>query len=147
MFDNNLAYVNKQFSNKFEVINFLCKKAYEAGKLTEIKKFECSVLKREDEFSTAIGYEVAIPHGSSDTVNESFVAVATLKENMKWGEEKVKMIFMIGVPESKRTMEHLKILAWLSKNLMHEDFREKIVHAEDESQLYSYLKDLEKIGG
>ncbi|MFR8569062.1 MAG: PTS sugar transporter subunit IIA [Longicatena caecimuris] len=53
------------------------------------------------------------------------------------------MIFLIGVPENKRTKEHLQILAWLSRNLMHQEFREDILHAENEQQLFNCLKKLE----
>lgn len=103
-----------------------------------------SVLQREAEFSTAVGYEVAIPHGASDDVTESFVAVSTIENPILWGEESVRMIFMIGVPEHKRTKEHLQILAWLSRNLMHDDFRSNIINATTKTQLFECLSRLEQ---
>lgn len=144
MFDKQLTFVENNFTDKFQAIDFLVQAAKKAGKLTNYDSYKKSVLKREEEFSTAIGYGVAIPHGSCDDVKESFVAVATLKGNMQWGEETVQMIFMIGVPESKRTKEHLQILAWLSKNLMHEDFRNSIVSAKDKVELFNCLNKLER---
>lgn len=147
MFENELIFIQESFDTKMDAIEFMIKEAYGIGKLSEIKDYRESVLKREDEFSTAIGYEVAIPHGFSDHVKEPFVVVVTLKEVMEWDNEKVKMIFMIGVPKSKRTIEHLKILAWLSKNLMHEDFRKMIALSKDKETLYKCLKKLETEGG
>ena len=147
MFDKKLAFVNKSFSDKWEAIQFLIDQAKEGGKLLDDEDYKTSVLKREEEYSTAVGYGIAIPHGSSEGVNESFVAVATLKEEMLWGDEKVNMIFMIGVPQQKREMDHLKILAWLSKNLMHNEFRSEVLNAEDEMRLYNCLSKLENLGG
>lgn len=54
------------------------------------------------------------------------------------------MIFMIGVPEHKRTREHLQILAWLSRNLMHDEFRSSVVNAGNETQLFECLSRLEQ---
>lgn len=143
MFEKELVFTNMEFNNKWEVIEFLTTKAAENEKLIKSEIFEKAVIQREDEFSTAVGYEVAIPHGSSDTVKESFVAVCLLKKVMPWDNEEVRMIFMIGVPESRRTQEHLKILAWLSRSLMREEFRKQVMEAKDSYSLYNYLHVLE----
>ena len=39
-----------------------------------------AVLKREKEYSAALGYEVAIPHEQSDTVKDPFVVFGRVKE-------------------------------------------------------------------
>ena len=143
MFDQQLTFVKKQFQTKIEAIDFLIQKAIESKKVIGGEAYKQSVCQREEEFSTAVGYDIAIPHGSSQDVQESFVAVATLEAPLHWGDELVKMIFLIGVPENKRTKEHLQILAWLSRNLMHQEFREDILHAENEQQLFNCLKKLE----
>lgn len=144
MFDKQLTFVNKTFKDKADAINFLIHEAVAAGKLNGGEAYRKSVLQREEEFSTAVGYEVAIPHGSSDDVTESFVAVSTVKKPILWGEESIRMIFMIGVPEHKRTREHLQILAWLSRNLMHDEFRNSVVNAGNEIQLFECLSRLEQ---
>ena len=91
MFDKQLTFVNKTFKDKADAINFLIHEAAAAGKLNGGEAYRKSVLQREEEFSTAVGYEVAIPHGSSDDVTESFVAVSTVKKPILWGEESVRM--------------------------------------------------------
>ena len=145
MFDEQLTFVNKTFKDKLDAIDFLIQEAKAAGKITGGETYKNSVLQREAEFSTAVGYEVAIPHGASDDVTESFVAVSTIENPILWGEESVRMIFMIGVPEHKRTKEHLQILAWLSRNLMHDDFRSNIINATTETQLFECLSRLEQL--
>ena len=132
MFDQQLTFVKKQFQTKMEAIDFLIQKAIESKKVIGGEAYKQSVCQREEEFSTAVGYDIAIPHGSSQDVQESFVAVATLEAPLHWGDELVKMIFLIGVPENKRTKEHL-----------HQEFREDILHAENEQQLFNCLKKLE----
>ena len=53
-------------------------------------------------------------------------------------------MMMIGVPADKGSTQHLKILAELSKNLMHEDFREKFLNTKSPDESYELLKSIEK---
>ena len=59
--------------DKETIISTLAKKAFDQGRLENQQEYIDAVLKREKEYSTALGYEVAIPHGQSDTVKDPFV--------------------------------------------------------------------------
>ena len=84
MFDQKLIFTGEKFSIKDEVIQYLANKAQEVGKLDSCESYIAAVKKREQEFSTAIGYGVAIPHGSDGawlqyivvTVVSTFVVMA-----------------------------------------------------------------------
>jgi len=112
-------------NDKVEIIQYLASIANNTNRITDIEPFVQSVLHRESEFSTGVGYGVAIPHGKSSVVNEAFVLFCRV-DDVDWNSldgTSVNMVFMIGVPEQDTTNEHLKILALLSRKLMKEDFR------------------------
>ena len=103
MFTKEIVNVSdQQFQDKREVISYLADLADKAGKITDKKSYVEAVLKREEVVSTAIGYSVAIPHGESDAVKDTFVACLKLNHPLQWDEEQVNLIFMIGVPLASR---------------------------------------------
>ncbi|WP_068614441.1 BglG family transcription antiterminator [Paenibacillus tuaregi] len=61
-----------------------------------------SALAREKLSSTTIGGGVAIPHGSPELIRESAIAIATLKQPLIWGTEKVQLVFMLAVQNDER---------------------------------------------
>ena len=56
-------------------------------------------------------------------------------------EKPSHLFFLIIVPEESHD-EHLKLLAQLSRNLVHDDFRNNLLGAENETEI---MKILEKI--
>ncbi len=47
---------------------------------------------RERMSATTIGAGIAIPHGHPDLIHQSAIAIATLREPIEWGEEKVSLV-------------------------------------------------------
>lgn len=91
-----------------------------------------AVLHREEEFSTGIGFQVAIPHAKSKFVKKASIAYARSKNGVQWPTEDgldPKMIFLIAVPDTVSN-EHLKLLAQIARKIIHEDVRERILNAE-----------------
>jgi len=142
-FDKNIVETNQKYSSKEDAIYTLSCKAMKAKKLISCEDYIHSVYEREEEYSTAIGYGVAIPHGCSNDVIESFVAVATLESPLKWDENLVDMIFMIGLEPNRRSQDHLKILSSLSRYLVHEDFRKEVKLARNNIELMQILYQIE----
>ncbi len=122
----NLVHLNLDASTKEEALAKLAKQAADNGKVNDEATYIDAVLKREEEFSTAVGFGVAIPHGKSDAVNEPFFMYASV-DGVDWNAmdgNPVDMVFLIGVPMSDAGSTHLKILAALSRKLMKEPFRD-----------------------
>jgi len=133
-------------NTKEDVLNYCIDLANKHGKLNNCDTYKEAVLKREEEFSTALGYLVAIPHGQSDAVNEPFVVVINTKEEFRWderSENKVKLVFLIGVPMKNREKNHLEILANISRNLMDDVFRQKLIDSKSAEEAYSVLSQME----
>lgn len=113
---------------KEDILKELAGIADQQGKLESQEGFISAVLKREEEYSTAVGFGVAIPHGKSAAVKEPFLMFAKF-DAVDWkalDDEPVEMLFLIGVPEADAGSTHLTILAKLSRKLMKKDFREQL---------------------
>lgn len=95
IFDESLVYLNRNFSNKTEVIEFICKELIKKN-IVE-KEYLQSVLNREKITSTEVGSGVSIPHGEPSLVRSTRLALVTLKEPIIWGEAKVDIIFLISI--------------------------------------------------
>ena len=147
MISKELIKTQVNLTSKEDILNACIEMAYQEGKLNDRAAYKAAVLKREEEFSTALGYLVAIPHGQSDSVNEPWVVVMNTKESFKWderSENEVKLIFLIGVPMKNREKAHLEILANISRNLMDDEFRERMINVNSDEEAYKILKKMEK---
>lgn len=142
MIKKELVFVNEAVENQAAAIQ---KIAHQAALLHLVENEEIyldAIYHREEEFSTAVGFGVAIPHGMSDTVQEAFVGFMKPQHVILWGTEQkeVNLIFMIGVPESRKNVIHLKLISQISKNLMKQEFREKLLSCKNNEEAFHYLE-------
>ncbi len=140
-----LIVLNLPAKSKAEAIQMLAEKAAAAGRVSDIDGYRDAVLHRESEYSTGMGFGVAIPHGKTNAVTEPLLMYATV-ESMDWQSldgNPIDIIFMIGVPEDNAGDVHLRILANLSRRLMKEDFRTNLRAAQSPAAVLQVLKDYE----
>lgn len=142
MIKKELVFVDEDIDTQEAVIEQLAHQALQLQLLEDEALFTKAVYRREQEFSTAVGFGVAIPHGMSDAVIDAFVGFVKPKQPILWGEDKkeVQLIFLIGVPESKKNVIHLKLISQISKNLMKQEFREKLMACNDSDEAFQYLE-------
>lgn len=104
--------------------------------------FKQAILAREQESSTGIGMNIAIPHGKSDAVLKPSVVFGIQQDGVDWksldGSE-AKLIFMIAVPRNSKENAHLKVLQMLSRKLMDDDFREALLAVKTKEEAYQLL--------
>ncbi|NLM04959.1 MAG: PTS sugar transporter subunit IIA [Clostridiales bacterium] len=125
--------------NKEEVIDELIELLYKDGVVTDKKKYKSAVMKREEQFSTGIGYGIGIPHAKSDAVSTAAIAFGISKDGIDFDsmdEKQVNLIFLIAVP-NKSDDTHLKILSFISRRLMHSEVREKLMKAKNHEDVIS----------
>lgn len=131
MFKPDRCLLNYPASTRDEVIKTLASHAVSIGLVSDVDAYQAAVFHRETEFSTGVGYGIAIPHGKSEGVNEAFVLFAKVN-HVEWNAfdgQPVDLVFQIGVPASDAGETHLRLLATLSRKLMNENFREAIRQA------------------
>ena len=116
--------------NKYEILFKMARAIENGGSIIDIEKYLLDVTERENISSTAVGFNVAIPHGKSEVVKTPAICFARLKKEIDWDEEEtVKYIFLLAVPEEKSNNLHLELLVKLSRKILTDDFRNIIENA------------------
>ncbi|MFP4020676.1 MAG: PTS sugar transporter subunit IIA, partial [Halanaerobium sp.] len=121
-----------------EMIEIMSENEIITDKEEVIKK----AMEREAKGTTGVGKGVAIPHVKSDAVKRPAVAFGRSDAGIDYGsmdEKPSHLFFLITVPEESHD-EHLKLLAQLSRNLVHDDFRDSLLKAEDAEEVMSILE-------
>ena len=128
-------------TEKNDVLMTLVRELHVAGKITDVKEFYEDVLAREAIAPTFVGFDMGLPHGKTDHVLEASVCFGRTKNPVVWnedGRDTVDLVIMIAVPVSEAGDTHMKILANLSRKLMHEEFRESLRNSSKE-EVYQIL--------
>ncbi|MBP1048161.1 PTS sugar transporter subunit IIA [Enterococcus sp. BWM-S5] len=122
-------------------IEELAEKMMQAGRITDLTSYLAAVMKREAEATTGIGFGVGIPHGKSKAVSSPTLGFGRSKEGISYDSmdgKPVHLLFLIAVPENSDD-EHLRILSQLSRKLMHQDIRDRLMNAVDAEEIYSII--------
>lgn len=141
-----LIFLDSQLSAQDEVIQFIVKQAVAQEYVSEFRGLYSVVKLREKEIPTAIGYQIAMPHGKTAAVKCPFIAFLRVKEAFQWTEkskEEVRLIFLIGVPEESKGKLHLKFISQLSKRLLDDEFRERLLTETDKMTIFEQLNAIE----
>lgn len=144
VFNTNIIEIKHNQLTRDNVIDELISKLEENHYITSFDKVKKAILDREAESTTAIGMNVAIPHGKSDAVKQPAVAVLQNKEGVEWESldgSKPQIVFMIVVPNSSNNT-HLKLLQRLSRTLMDDNTRNQLINAKDKDEIYNILKEI-----
>ncbi|MGW2346379.1 fructose-specific PTS transporter subunit EIIC [Streptomyces sp. NPDC001661] len=132
--------------DKEAAIRELAGLAAATGKVADAEELVQTALRREEQGTTGLGEEIAIPHAKTDAVTAPVVCFARSDEGIEWGSldgTKARLVFMISVPEAAAGDEHLRILALLSRKLMDTDFRARLQAAPDEAAVLEVLAEVQ----
>lgn len=127
---------------KREIVEKMAEVLEQQGYVADAETYVNDVWKREDICSTYIGFGIAVPHGKSCAVKNNGVCIAKLEHGVIWHpekEEKTTLVILLAVNREDDKNTHMRILSKLCMLLMHEDFREEIMHCSEE-KLYECLK-------
>lgn len=133
----NLAATEKQAA-----ISELANTFVNEGVVTNDSVYLEAVMKREEESTTGIGFGVAIPHGKSAAVTEPSLAFGRSQAGIQYDSmdgKPVHLMFLIAVPETSND-EHLRILSKLSRKLMHDDVRQKLMTVTAADEIYQIFE-------
>ncbi|NYE05874.1 2-O-A-mannosyl-D-glycerate-specific PTS system IIC component [Bacillus niacini] len=143
-----LISTRKVFESKQEAIQYLVNQLGEAGKIHSEEKFLQAVLDREKLSPTGFEGGLAIPHGKSTTVKEASFAVATLKKPLSDWESidpnnQVQLIILLAIPENEAGSTHLQLLSEFVTRLSNEAYKNRLLHAKTNAELYDALDKVE----
>ncbi|WP_281165151.1 PTS sugar transporter subunit IIA [Liquorilactobacillus sicerae] len=139
LISNKLIDLDIRAVGKKDVIDHLVDLADKDNRLSDFEKFRTAVYKREEEVSTSLGYEVAVPHGKTNAVKEPFICFAKSTKGIYWNKQLVHLVFLIGVPENQKGNSYLNILASIARKIIDEDFRIKLLETNDKNEIIKII--------
>lgn len=141
MINKDMIFLDEELKNKDEIFNYISERALEHGLISSKEEFLKSLYYREGLMSTALDFNIAIPHAKSQAVENDFISYMKLKEDIMWDEGDAgptNQIFMIAVTEGGSN-RHLKYIAEISRNLIDEDFRQSLKEAKSSEEIITIL--------
>ncbi|MGE1060511.1 fructose-specific PTS transporter subunit EIIC [Bacillus sp. GMa5/1] len=128
-----------------DIIDEMIQKLKHVGALHSVTEFKQAIMNREQESTTGIGINIAIPHGKSAAVRKPSVVFGIKQSGIDWNSldgTEAKLIFMIAVPKGNEGNEHLKILQMLSRKLMDDSYRERLLSVQTKAEAYKLLDEI-----
>ena len=105
-----------------------------------------SLLEREKSMSTGIGNGVAIPHCTTDKINDIIIIFALNQKGIDFDSidnQPVKITILLIVPKNKFS-QHIKTLANIAKMMSDDDIREKLLSLKTTESIIKTLKNYKK---
>ncbi|MBU45760.1 MAG: PTS sugar transporter subunit IIA [Spirochaetaceae bacterium] len=115
------------------------------GHDSNLEKVWEALREREVSMSTGIGLGVAIPHCSSEWVDEVLVSLAVLTDPLEFqavDDEPVQIVVLLLMPRN-RFDKHIKTLASIARMFNDESFRQKILKASSEQEIFELIQSFE----
>ena len=129
--------------SKVEVIQKLAIIFEQAGRVGNRASFEQALWKRERDIATEIGFGLAIPHCQSTTVRTPSIAVMKLSQPVDWQSKEgqpVDLIICLAIPSGDKVRPKLQLLPKLSRQLIHEEFRQALRQARTREEVVALIK-------
>ena len=147
MIDENCLTTTLSASDKEGVLRKLAELACKSDKLRDVpaELIFTKLKEREDQGSTGFGKEIALPHARIEGMEDFLLFIAVAPRGVKFDamdRKKVKIFFVIlGPPEMANT--HLKILATISRSIVHTTILNEMINAKtNHALLESFLKSM-----
>ncbi len=122
---------------KDEVLNEMVDLLFKDSVLSSKEQFLKDVYYREGEGITGIGDGIAIPHGKSDSVLHTAVAIGRSDHDLEWrsiDDKPVRLIIMLAIKSVDKTV-HMKLLSNVATSLCQRDVIEQIFISEDKEEI------------
>ncbi len=133
-------------STKDEVLQKAVELMVNNGNIRNQEEYLNLVRKREEEGSTGIGEEIAIPHGKGECIEKPGIAAMVIPDGVEFNAldgKPVKLLFLIAAPNTKENV-HLDVLSRLSTLLMDEKFRKELLQAKSKEEFLSIIDKTEQ---
>ena len=138
--------LNVKATNKKDVIEKAVELMQYNGNINNKEEYLKLVMKREEEGSTGVGEEIAIPHGKGKSISEPGLVAMVIPEGVDFDSldgKPIKLLFLIAAPNSKDNL-HLEVLSRLSALLMDEKFRKKLLNAKTKEEFLKIIDEADE---
>ena len=133
--------LNLQARDKIGVLREVANLLSQSQRVANFEIFFGEILERERISTTALAYDVAIPHARTEQCNEILLAVGRCRAGVDFGvpnSQPVRLVFLIGTPKQMVT-EYLRVVGNLARLLRQDALREKLLAAADASEFIRLL--------
>ncbi|MBN1267734.1 MAG: PTS sugar transporter subunit IIA [Anaerolineales bacterium] len=133
---------------KEEALEKLADMLYKDSRLSDIECFLKDVYQRETTGTTDMGIGVAIPHGKSEAVLHTSVAIGRLTTPLRWDlkiagqlqEKPVYAIFLLAVSIDNQSTTHLELISSIASLLINESFIVDLQNATSKEMLLDSIQ-------
>lgn len=130
--------LNLVATTKEAAIKELSELLYENGNIDDVADFFEDVMLRETEGVTGLGKGVAIPHGKSESVLKTSIAIGRTKVPLEWeslDDQPVSVIILFAVKNTDANTTHIKMLQNIAICLADDSFIGKLQDVTDEAEM------------
>lgn len=135
--------VSLSSTNKADIIEEMLEMLVQAGKLSFDKKKQVLVdlMERENTMTTGMQDGIAIPHAKTSAADNLISAIGVAKDGVDFDalDGKPSKIFVMTISPKTGSEPYLEYLAEVSKVLMDEQHREKIINCRTNAELYDLI--------
>lgn len=128
--------------NKDEVFKEMSEMFFDDGCINSIDDFIKDLYIREEEGMTGVGDGIAIPHGKSDSVIHTSIAIERANHDIEWNtmdEKPVRVVIMFAVRSVDKT-KHVILLSQVAQALCDEDVIEKLLTLKTKEEVINLFK-------
>ena len=140
--DKKLINVDLKSNTKEGVIAELSQMLAKESYLIDEKQFIADVMQREEEGLTGLGEGIAIPHGKSEGVQTTTIAIGKLSNGLEWGsldDQPVHVIILFAVKDTDATTMHIKLLQKVAIMLADNNFLTSLREANTADEIYELI--------
>lgn len=146
LFSKETMVLNLTVDTKDQALSEMADQLVKAGKMDDKTAFLEALQAREDQSTTGVGDEIAIPHAQSAYLSQPEIVFARAADGVEWESldgQPAKLLFMIAAPKDGSN-EHLSALAKLSGVLMKPGVKDTLLAAEDEDEVIDLFASYEE---
>lgn len=125
-----LINLEMKAKTKEEALRELCDLLYQEGYIDDVEQFLFDVYERENEGQTGLGNHIAIPHGKSDAVIKTSIAIGRSKNDIPWeslDDKPVNCIILFAVKNQDKTTMHLRMLSQVAVALADDEILKQLL--------------------
>jgi PTS system nitrogen regulatory IIA component len=140
--DETSIVADLQASDKTEALEILVEAMTRSNEVNKQNILNV-LLEREELGSTGIGDGIAIPHGKSPEITQIISGFGLSKQGIEFDSldgKPAHLFFLLVAPENSPGT-HLKVLARISRMLKNVNFREKLLEANSQHEIYQIISE------
>ncbi len=144
LLDANTIQLKMQAGSKQEALWQMYRMLYQAGCIRSIARFADAVQEREKHGMTGIGGMLAIPHGCSETVVRSRVAIARLVHPIQWETvdcQPVRVLLLFAIAPGDSEVQ-LQAMAAMARFLGQEEYKRRLLNCRSVRGLCRLLQEM-----